>query len=243
VTSDVNGMIKKLTTTLAIIVGVGIALALPANRSFAADGESEKIVNNLYVAYSGGVTFIPNQNLTGATATGSDLNGKIESDTGFNVAGAVGVRFYDNFRAELELGYHRSEADSISVQNEPDNAQGYFSLLSVMANGYFDYDLDIGIIPYVGVGIGWGRIELDAKNSNGILRVDGSDHVFTWGLMVGGSIPVSELMDLSFGYRYIATEDTELQSSIVRPGGTKASERLDSEFDAHEGVVSVRYKF
>jgi OOP family OmpA-OmpF porin len=243
VTSDANGMIKKLITALASLAVVGLALALPANRSFAADGESEEIVNNLYVAYSGGVTYMPNQNLTGASATGSDLDGKVETDTGFNVAGAIGVRFYDNFRAELELGYHRSETDAISVQNEPANSQGYLALLSVMANGYFDYDLDIGVIPYVGIGIGWGLIDLDAKNSNGILRIDDQDTVFTWALMVGGSVPVSEVMDLSFGYRYIATTDPELNSGIVRPGGVQAAEHLDSEFDAHEGVVSVRYKF
>jgi opacity protein-like surface antigen len=244
-------MIKTLTTALATIIG--LALVLAATPSLAADSakdaddkKSDKIVDNLYVAYSGGVSYIRNQNLTGADATGSDLNGRLSSDIGFNVGGAIGMRLYEHFRAELELGYHRAEADSLSVQGEPDNGQGYISLLSVMANGYVDYDLDIGVIPYVGVGIGWGRIELDAKNDNGILRIDGSDHVFTWSLMIGGSIPINEMMDLSMGYRYIATEDVDLNSSIVRSAGppvAKAADRLDSEFASHEGVVSIRYKF
>ncbi len=254
--SDVSGMIKRLPPALAripdfmtiaaTVAAAALALTLPAQTSFAADEKSEKsdeIVNNIYVSYSGGVAYIRNQNLSGADATGTDLSGNVESDMGFNVGGAIGMRFYEIFRAELELGYHRAETNSISVQNEPDNGKGYISLLSVMANGYVDYDLDIGIIPYVGVGVGWGRVELDAKNDNGVLRVDGSDNVFTWALMIGGSVPISEMIDLSVGYRYIATEDLELNSSVLRTGTTRDAERLDGEFDSHEGVVSIRYKF
>ena len=234
-------MIKKLGTALAVFIG--FAITLPAVPAFAKDDSSRKDGYDLYVAYSGGVAYIRNQRLTGADATGADLSGKVESDVGFNVGGAIGMRFNEFFRGELELGYRRSEVNALSVQNENDNGQGWVSMLSVMANGYVDYDLDIGVIPYVGVGIGWGRVEYDAKNTNGILRLEGEDNVFTWALMVGGSIPVTEVMDLSLGYRYIATTDLELNSGVVRPGPTLAAERLDGEFDSHEGVVSIRYKF
>ena len=245
-TSGANGMIKNLTTTLAVLVGfalfVGSAVVLPANPAFAADEASKKDGKDLYISYSGGVAYIRNQRLTGANATGADLSGKVESDIGFNVGGAIGMQFHEHFRGELELGYRRSEVNALSVQSEDDNGQGWVSMLSVMANGYVDYDLDIGVVPYVGVGIGWGRVEYDAKNTAGILRLEGEDNVFTWALMIGGSIPVNETMDLSLGYRYIATTDLELNSGVVRAGGNTA-ERLDGEFDSHEGVFAIRYKF
>jgi len=252
-------MIKRFTTVLAGYSGlatittiaaiVGLAGVLSATPSLAAGDtkdtkDDDKIVDNLYVAYSGGAAYIRNQNLTGASATGADLSGKVESDMGFNVGGAIGMRLYDHFRGELELGYHRAETNAISAQGEPDSGKGYLSLLSVMANGYFYYDLDIGIIPYVGVGIGWGRIELDAKNNGRILQVDAVDSVFVWALMIGGSVPISEMLDMSVGYRYIATTDPKLSSSVLRAGNiSRDAERLDSEFDSHEGVVSIRYKF
>lgn len=243
-TSDANGMIKKLNTALVgFAVFVGLATTLPAISASAADDDSKRDDKNIYVSYSGGVSYVRNQRLTGAQPTGADLSGKVESDVGLNVSGAIGMRFHENFRGELELGYHRAEVKTLSVQNEPDDGHGNVSLLSVMANGYIDYDLDIGIVPYVGAGIGWGRVEYDAKNDNGILRLEGEDNVFTWALMIGGSIPVSESIDLSLGYRYIATEDLNLNSSIIRPGPTNAAERLNGEFDSHEGVFALRYKF
>jgi len=236
VISDANGMIKTLMT--AFVVFLGAVLALPA----VAQDSAKTDENTFYVSYSGGVAYFRNQRLTGADATGANLSGQVESKVGFNVGGAFGKRFHEHFRGEIELGYHRSEVDDLSAQGEDGSAQGFFSMLSVMANGYVDYDLDIGVIPYVGAGIGWGRVELDAKNENGILRMEGEDNVFTWSLMIGGTVPVNDIMDISLGYRYIATVDTELNGGVVQPGGTTA-ERFDSEFDSHEGVLALRYKF
>ncbi|MFP6656124.1 MAG: hypothetical protein VCB25_10900 [Myxococcota bacterium] len=72
--------------------------------------------------------------------------------------------------------------------------------------------------------------------------MEGDDNVLAWALMIGASIPVNGIMDISVGYRYIATMDTQLESGLTRASTGEASERFDSEFDSHEGVVTVRYK-
>lgn len=162
---------------------------------------------------------------------------------GFHVGSAIGMRLHKYFRADVELSYRRTEVDDLDAQREVSHGQGYFSMLSAMANGYVDYDFGLPVIPYVGAGIGWARVELDANNEDGILRVEGEDNILSWALMIGGSIPVNDVMDISVGYRYIKTMDTQLESALIRTTTGEASERLDSEFDSHEGVVTVRYRF
>ena len=120
-------------------------------------------------------------------------------------------------------------------------ASGQISLLAILVNGYAEYDFGIGVIPYFGVGIGYGSAEIDAKNRAGALqlRIEGRDSVFAWNVMTGISVPVNEVLDVSLGYRYIATDDTRINSSVQNLG----ARRLDSEFDAHEAVMGLRFSF
>jgi opacity protein-like surface antigen len=249
-------MIKAPDGFAAWIVAPSIALSFAliffAVSSAAAD-------NDIYIQYSGGATYLPNQNLTAADASGTDafgnrFSGHANSNMGFNVGGAIGMRFYEYFRAELEYVYRENETDKMSIQGElPRDASGHIGLMTVMANGYIDYDLGLKVVPYIGVGIGWGYVDFDNKN-HGLpeqVAVEGNDSVFAWSLMAGGSYPVNEVMDISLGYRYIATTDPRVNSSLVdraivdpTTGNPKRrARRLDAEYDAHEGVFAVRFNF
>ena len=252
-------MIKALgvSTPCAIALPVALSIALTlAMPSSAAD-------SGLYVEYSGGASFVPNQSITGADASALSFDGRAESDVGFNVGGAIGARFYKYFRGEVQFTYRQNEVSSMPIryQNEVQRstASGHIGLMTVMANGYVDYDLGIGIVPYLGVGMGWGRLELDAKNRSDFdgpdqTSIEGDDSVFTWSLMVGGSYPVNEVLDISLGYRYIATTDADVNSTITNIGegvnppllndpDVVEARRLETEFDAHEVVLGLRVNF
>jgi OOP family OmpA-OmpF porin len=257
-------MIKALgvSTPCAIALPVALSIALTlAMPSSAADSDSD---SGFYVEYSGGATFVPNQSITGADASALSFDGRAESDVGFNVGGAIGARFYKYFRGEVQFTYRQNEVSSMpiryqdEVQRSP--ASGHIGLMTVMANGYVDYDLGIGVVPYLGVGMGWGRMELDAKNRSDFdgpdqTSIEGDDSVFTWSLMVGGSYPVNEVLDISLGYRYIATTDADVNSTITNIGegvslipplddpDTSVARRLEAEYDAHEVVLGVRVNF
>jgi OOP family OmpA-OmpF porin len=220
----------------ALCVVAVCAFAFP---SMAQEAKEEKDKNLFYVEYGGGVTFTPNQRLIGDDASGNNLSGRSEQDVGFNVNGALGKRFYDYFRAELQFSYRENEVSNISAQNERDNAQGSLGLLAVMVNGYADYDLGVGVIPYVGAGIGWGYVELDAKNTNSVLKMEGEDSVFVWSLMIGGFYPVNEAIDISLGYRYIATTKPDLNGQTKNLG----PRRFEGEYDAHELMMGLRFNF
>ncbi len=243
-------MIRALgvLTPCAIALSIALSLAMPSSAA----------ESGLYVEYSGGASFVPNQRIIGASSS-VDFEGRAESDVGFNVGGAIGGRFYEYFRGELQFTYRENEVTSMPIKGQRSPADGHIGLMTVMANGYVDYDLGIGVVPYFGVGIGWGRLELDAKNRSDFAgpdqtSIEGADSVFAWSLMVGGSYPVNEVLDISLGYRYIATTDADVNSTITDIGegvsfptlddpSVSVARRLETEFDAHEVVLGLRVNF
>ena len=227
-------------TTCAFLLAASCVLFL-AMPSAAADSD-------LYVEYSGGASFVPDQRLIGNDSSGKNLSGQLETDTGFNVGAALGKRFNEHFRSELQLTYRNSEVENMSLQNEGDNARGHskVQLLAVMVNGYVDWDLGVGVIPYIGAGIGWGHLWIDAKNGPGTVKskIEGDDSVFTWSLMTGGSYPVNDVLDVSLGYRYIGTTKAKINSRTTSPiPENNGSRRLEAEYDAHELMLGLRFNF
>ncbi len=200
-----------------------------------------------YVEYNAGATFILNQTIRGDSATGTGLWGRSEQETaGYVLGGAIGTELLEHFRAELNLSFRSSKVEDIAVQSEPSNAKGDVSLFSVMANGYFDFDpkeflgVDFPVIPYIGAGIGWGLVRLDAQNQAGALQLalDDTDSVWVYNAMVGGTVPISEVASASLGYRYVGTGEITFAS---RSAG--AAQRMEYEFDAHEIVAGLRFSF
>jgi len=236
----------RLAFIALILLPLGLAVGL-APGSAGADGDEkgdEKSRTGFrvqpYLTYEAGFSAIPNQNLTGADASGAGLWGKVNSDPGFTVGGAVGVRLHDYLRTELNLSYRENDLDSMSVgvSFPSTSASGEISLFSALLNVIGDLDLGWRVVPYAGIGIGYGLFEIDAETSN-FIQIDDDASVFAWNLLAGASYRYSEVTEFSLGYRYLATTDPEINSQIAFFG----PRRLDSEFDAHELVVGLRFNF
>ena len=193
--------------------------------------------------YMVGVSHAPDQTLR-STDAAPILMGSTESDpVGYFVGGAIGRRFADAFRGEFQIGYRSTEIERMAVRGEPnDSKDSTLSLFTAMVNGYFDLDLgeDVPVTPWVRLGLGWGMPRLDAQNTPGAnqMDVDDTDSVFVYNAMAGVSIPISEITEISLGYRYVRTEDFEI-------GGTSAGalRRFDFEYDAHEAYLGARFSF
>jgi opacity protein-like surface antigen len=232
---------RSLTSLL--FSGVAVLVSLP---SFAQEAQEEASAAqpsngpSIYVEYSIGLSMSPDQTLKGNNVIGTSVSGQTKQAPGIAVGGAIGLKLADHFRTELRLDYRTSNVNRLSLQGEPSNSKGDLRLFSTMANGYFDYDLGMGVVPYVGAGIGWGRIELSADNTPGPLQLDVSDtdSVFVWNVMVGGSLPLSEVTEVTLGYRYVETGDVSLKSTAAG-----LPQQLDYEFSAHEVMFGLRFNF
>lgn len=217
------------------LFALGLAACVTPTTGFAVELDLQP-----YVEYSAGVSFVPNQNLTRANPIG--LSGRVESEPGFNVGGAIGTKFLQHFRTEINVGYRQSEVDAIRlVAGDESDGKGTISMLHVLANAYAEYDFEVGVIPYFGLGVGYGLVEIDAHNKPDTLQIDADDNAFIWNVMIGASVPFSDVTTFSLGYRYLQTEDLNFRARIGAP--VNGGRQVDSEFDAHELVAGIRYSF
>ncbi|NTW99562.1 MAG: porin family protein [Geobacteraceae bacterium] len=160
--------------------------------------------------------------------------------TGFNVLGAIGCD-YGSFRLEGEVGYQTSDVktaingeDGVPYQHPLDEAgnnfssdpwdmKGEVSVLSLMANGYYDFKLGKNIELYATAGIGVARVSLKDVHEVTTIEGDGNGgYIFypntnpgysntvettAWQLGAGIAVPVSGKIKLDLRYRYFATSD------------------------------------
>ena len=230
--------LANLLVSAALLVGFSAAPAF-------ADEDDEGPDFKNYFEFSAGFSAIPNQ-----TIEAGGLVGRIEPQTdakrrGFNIGGAFGRQITDLFRAEFAVSYRESGLDGLSLGAPATNADGKIALLAVMLNGYADLGpevigVNLGFTPYVGFGIGYGELKVDARETvSDLFDVSGQESVFAYNAMVGGRVPITDVMQLSLAYRYIGTTDTD-SARYRTPGSTTD---LDVEFDAHEVTAGILFRF
>ncbi len=227
---------------------VAVLVLLAASPSGAVGPETTGNEVDVYIEYTVGISFPPNQNLwakdpspTSATPPLTRYSGRLELDPGYVIGGAIGLRFLESFRAELNLGYRNSENDKVTTLGEPDGGRGDLELFTAMLNGYFDYDFGIGVIPFIGAGIGYGLLETSAETRGGLLKINDDESVFAYNVMVGATVPLSDVVDVVGGYRYLATTDAEFSGRIIDPNSRPQA--FDSEYDTHELTFGLRVNF
>ena len=221
------------------LFALGLAAGLAPSAGFAVD-----LGLDPYIEYNAGLTLMRNQNLTRANPPG--LSGSIRSSAGFNVGGAIGTRFLEHFRTEINVGYRQNEVQRFAIQPGSKDGKGTLSMIHVLANAYAEYDFGLGVIPYFGLGAGYGLVQIDAHNKTNTLQIDSDDNAFLWNAMVGVNVPFSDVTTFSLGYRYLMTEDLNFRArlnTIPPPTNGPVARQVDSEYDAHELVFGIRYSF
>ncbi len=150
-------------------VGIGIPEDLKCSGSQTANGSNSRMLSTSQQT---------------AQNQGSD---KIDMDTGLALNGAIGYDFGDA-RLEAAVGYQSHDvADS-------ESQDGDISLLTVMANAYYDIDTGSDITPYLMAGAGLAHVDPSGAET---------DNVFAWQVGAGLGFKVAEGTTLDLGYRYL----------------------------------------
>jgi opacity protein-like surface antigen len=120
-------------------------------------------------------------------------------------ADAIAGYDFGAFRLEGELGYKRLRLDEVTlssalasnlgVPTTGFDVSGHGSVLSLMANGLFDFGNDDGWSGYIGGGIGRARVSLEGDR----------DSAFAWQGIAGVRKAITENIDLGLKYRYFRT--------------------------------------
>lgn len=236
---------KNLLRPALALLGV-LALGLTASTATADEEASDADrTGSLYVEYLAGVSHHPDGTLRGANSSSVGLFGKARpAPVGYFVGAGLGGYVTDEIRLEVQVGYRLSEVDRIRVQGENSNAKNSeMSLLSVMYNAYYDFDLsdyDVPVTPWLGLGIGWGMPRIDAENVDPTtpLQIDDTDSTMVYNFMGGLNYPLSEYAEIVLGYRYIASLEFDV---IGSESGNQ--QRFEYEYGAHEAFTGLRFNF
>ncbi len=202
-----------------------LAAVLVAPAAIAAD-------QGWYVSGMAGVTFAEDANVTDSSIP---FPLTASSDTGFNLAGAGGYAFGNGLRLEGEVAYRQFDVDKITIVGVSLPASGNGNSFSLMANGFYDFDLGGGWKPYVGGGIGLARVEASKIAIAGGALVDDEDTVFAYQVGGGMGYTLTPQATVFLDYRYFATEDPTFRDV---DGGT-----LKSELHTHNVSLGLRYRF
>ncbi|MCQ4634412.1 outer membrane beta-barrel protein [Shinella sp. CPCC 100929] len=133
-----------------------------------------------------------------------------------------------------------------------------YNAAHLLANGYVDLGTYAGITPYVGAGAGvtymnWDSFRAKANCENGTgscggqtfeeLRVKGGDSWrFTYALMAGASVDLTNRVKLDLGYRFTDMAGGKMFSGSTEvPGvGTVSARGRDDGFQKHEIRAGIR---
>lgn len=164
-----------------------------------------------YADLAGSYVILQDADLVDGRLPGS--RGELGADDGFGVTGALGYRYGNGVRAELELGYRENDLDSVALgafgTALTGPVGGDVSALSGMVNVLYDYRVNGGVVPYVGGGIGAADVSVDSA----ALAVDEGDTVFAYQFMGGLGYPLTERLSVRLGYRFFATTDPDIQGT------------------------------
>ena len=191
--------------------------------------------DTLYFAVQAGFSTQPTSNNQDGTTPGNDF--QLDTSLGYNAALAIGAKF-GNLRAEIEGVYRVNDNDSYDPAGVPTGADGNLSTANIFLNGYYDIDLFGVITPYAGIGVGYGKVSLDLKDISGVPVVDDDDTVYSYQLIAGAAVNVSESWSLTAEYRYF---DTITDAEFSLNGGIGIIE--NSDIRSHEVRFGIRYWF
>ena len=173
--------------------------------------------SDMYGSFNAGLAKSADGNMT-ISGVGS---AELEYDTSFTVGGAIGYRLGESgdYRVEGEVAYQNNEVDRIGNNSLPFDPGGgvissmEFSMLTFLLNGYIDFNYGSAFSWFFTGGFGFARID-------GEMTVDGvtddeDDTVFAYQLGVGAGYAVTETVTLDCKYRYLRTEDFNIEGGHV----------------------------
>ncbi len=155
----------------------------------------------------------------------------IEYDPGYTAGVFLGYDF-GMFRAEGEIRYHEADVDKLGLYGVSLDASADVSVWSYMVNGYWDFENNSSLTPFLGVGIGVANVEIKDFSILGYsIPGEDDDTQLAYQFMAGVDYAVSPQTMLGLSYRYFATSDLEFEGNE------------EIEYGAHNVIASIRFNF
>jgi opacity protein-like surface antigen len=171
----------------------------------------------VYAEVLGGLTFLDRSDWD---FNDDEEEVSLETDTGFNVGGAVGVGFplgsfrwrdkseiLYGIRLETQLTYTVNDADQINENEFSSATDGDVTMLAGMGNMYLELGTGAPLTVWVGAGAGYAQAKVDlffAEDEEPLVDEDGA---LAYQLMAGTTINFTPYLGLSARYTRFVAED------------------------------------
>lgn len=167
------------------------------------------------------------QRLTEINDPAGDADLTMDRDLMFG--GAVGIED-GQARYEVELSRRTNDANQYKWPGgATDLIGGDFTTTTLMANGYYTFETNTPVKPFVTGGIGAAQVE--ANNvTDGIDTLDDSDTGFAYQVGIGVDYELSETVNLDAKYRYLRVNDIGLSG-------------MNGDIESHEIMAGIRVNF
>ncbi len=130
-------------------------------------------------------------------------------------------------RMEVEFMRLQNDLDRLSYDNVYGNfTEGDLTTKSFMLNGYYDIATGSPWTPFVGVGIGWSKLDLDTP----AFPISDNDDVFTYQFIGGVAYAFNEQWSVDAEYRFVGTGDATISGA-------------DYDFNSNNLMLGLRYSF
>jgi opacity protein-like surface antigen len=178
------------------------------------------------------------------TAASAVIDGDADLEDGFMAGAALGVYFNDWIRAEVELSGHWHDVDGDFVTTPTigtgttADLDGDADATFVLANLWLDVPVGDVIRPYIGGGVGLGRLDVELDTTGGTNVIDDSDWAFAYQLGGGIAFGLSPNIGVDVGYRYKAINNAEIEASAG--GGTVD---VETDYKSHNVLLGLRVGF
>ncbi len=195
-------------------------------------------------------------------AAGTPYGWDTEFDSGTSFSGEFGARFGNGWRAGAEIvnsstdvdthtsvtlgGGSIDGVDAAAIAGSPTplgatvaavvaDGQGEISNTGVFINGYYDFNPDGALQPYLGAGIGFANVDV-AYQPSGITVINDSETKLAYQVKAGATWRLVGQWELFGEYAYRATEDLEFDNQLF-PGA------LNIENTQNVFSIGARYRF
>ncbi len=208
-------------------------------------------VTGPYISLGAGGNYLLDQNFRGIDSQFTDGRGHLSTNVGGIASAAVGYGLGNGVRIELQGDWMANKID-VGVTTTSNYQQQYHGFV----NALYDFDGAMigipGLMPFVGVGGGYGQSHFSNLNFNGndgngnttYLHTTGTDGNFAVQAIVGVAFAIDAVpgLALTAEYRFITTPSNASYRAQLFDGPDFASVKLktDGQFN-NAALVGVRY--
>jgi OmpA-OmpF porin, OOP family len=212
-------------------------------------------VSGLYVGAGAGLNWRTDESGTysartvstiGAPTTAAAGSTRTVTSVGAVGLGSIGWGFGNGLRAEVEGNYRYNEIRKTTLNNvRIGGHQGDYAIYGAMFNVLYDVNLGLPIVPYVGVGVGYGWTELNQASQLGFPR-DRTKGELAYQGIVGAAYQLDSMVPglaLTLEGRYYGTLDPSFhEQNRINPTTSSQASYKPSNGNASL-LLGVRYAF